>query len=105
MHFGPQLASVSPWIDADDNSPEDFSLTAADQENSNQLIFSFDDANMSGVSASELAQEETLKTSVMRSDPENQLNAPFILYEPLPIIKKKSLGAGVSQNSSIRVKI
>ncbi|KAG6361753.1 hypothetical protein INS49_009981 [Diaporthe citri] len=49
---------------------------------------------MSGISASELAQEETLKTSVTRSDPENRLNAPFILYEPLPIIKKKSLGAG-----------
>lgn len=52
---------------------------------------------MSGISASELAQDETLKTSVTRSDPENQLNAPFILYEPLPIIKKKSLGAGVCQ--------
>ncbi|KAL1867860.1 hypothetical protein Daus18300_006135 [Diaporthe australafricana] len=49
---------------------------------------------MSGISASELAQDEILKTSVTRSDPENQLNAPFILYEPLPIIKKKSLGAG-----------
>ncbi|KAL2279225.1 hypothetical protein FJTKL_13599 [Diaporthe vaccinii] len=49
---------------------------------------------MSGISASELAQEETSKTSVTRSNPENQLNAPFILYEPLPIIKKKSLGAG-----------
>lgn len=60
---------------------------------------------MSGVSASELAQEETLKTSVTRSDPENQLNAPFILYEPLPIIKKKSLGAGVCRNSSFRTKI
>ena len=55
---------------------------------------------MSGVSASELAPEETLKTPVTRSDPENQLNAPFILYEPLPIIKKKSLGAGVCQFSS-----
>lgn len=54
---------------------------------------------MSGISASELAQDETLKTSVTRSDPENQLNAPFILYEPLPIVKNKSLGAGVCQVS------
>lgn len=60
---------------------------------------------MSGVSASELAQEETLKTSVTRSDPESQLNAPFILYEPLPIIKKKSLGAGVCKISSISANI
>lgn len=57
-----------------------------------------DEAKMSGISASELAQDDTLKTSVTRSDPENQLNAPFILYEPLPIIKKRSLGAGVRQS-------
>lgn len=105
VHFGPQPASVSPWIEADDTALEDFRLTAADQQTSNQLVSSFGDANMSGVSASELAQEETLKTSVTRSDPESQLNAPFILYEPLPIIKNKSLGAGVCQNPSFRAKI
>lgn len=59
---------------------------------------------MSGISASELAQDDTLKTSVTRSDPENQLNAPFVLYEPLPIVKNKSLGAGVCQPSFARTK-
>lgn len=60
---------------------------------------------MSGISASELAPDEPLKTSVTRSDPENQLSAPFVIYEPLPIIKKKSLGAGVCGCSFIRAKL
>lgn len=79
-----------------------FCLTDNDQEKPTSIDFHFGDADMSGIS--ELAQDETLKTAVTRSDPENQLNSPFILYEPLPIIKKKSLGAGVCQFFPISAK-